>query len=185
MRASYADFVEWRRDNTAFEDLGALRRRTYNLTGSGDPQRVQGSSATASVFSLWNLGPVQGRVIGPEGEPPPAGAPLPQAARRDLVSALKDAVGGAVGASPGKARGRSALVVGQLSLALSLLLVAGLAVRMALEFRRLDLGFDLRDLLTLKADLPAGRYGSDDEVRAAIPARRAARCDPAVVLRAE
>jgi len=92
--------------------------------------------------------------------------PALQATRRDVVGALKDAGGGAVGASVRRARGRSVLVAGQLAIALSLLLVAGLAVRMALFFQRLDLGFESRELLTFKAELPAARYGADQAVRA-------------------
>jgi len=398
---SYADFVEWRRDSRSFEDLGGFRNATYNLTGAGDPLRVHGSLASASLFTLWNLEPVHGRVMQPQDDRPgaarvallshgfwsrqfgadpavvgrtlfldgepyvvvgvltprielgslsqtdvwtalaPAAAPddrenrtlyvtgrlkpgvevaqaeaeiqamakrqerehastnarwsayvqpirraltgastwtvltlmgvavalvlavacanvanlvlargaarqretavrtalgasrwrlvrqfltegavlaglggalgvllaslgldlirsvtfeqffelvtldrrvmtfsaaislltplvfglLPalQATGLDVVSALKDAGGGAVGAS--RRRGRSLLVVGQLSIALSLLLVAGLAVRMALYFQRLDIGFDFHDVLTLKAELPAGRYAADEQVR--------------------
>jgi putative ABC transport system permease protein len=404
MGASYADFVEWRRDNTTFEDLGAWQRRTYNLTGSGDARRVQGALATASLFVLWNLGPVHGRVLRPEDDKPGAvpvallshgfwerqfggdpgvvgrtirldgiphevvgvltpaieigslseievwtalspvadpadregrtlritgrlkqgvtmvtaaaeirglaerqerdhpatnarwtatvlpvrramtgantwtvlallavavalvlaiacanvanlvlargavraretavraalGAsrwrlvrqfltegtvlavlggslgvllasagldlirsvtfepffklvtvdrrvmifsavialltplvfgllPALSATARDLVSTLKDSTGGSVSAAPGRLRGRSLLVVGQLAVALSLLLVAGLAVRTALAVQKLDIGFDSRDLLTLKVELPAARYASDEQVRA-------------------
>ena len=92
--------------------------------------------------------------------------PALSATARDLVSALKDSTGGSVSAAPGRIRGRSLLVVGQLSVALSLLLVAGLAVRTALAIQQLELGFDSRDLLTLKAELPAARYASDEQVRA-------------------
>lgn len=404
MPVSYPDFVEWRRDNHSFEELGAYQRRTYNLTGEGEPQRVQGALASASLFTLWNLGPVHGRVLQPEDDRPGAprvlllshgfwsrqfasdpgivgrtlsldgephvvvgvltprieigtlgeidlwtalapvanpndresrllrvtarlkpgvelsqaaaelkaltghqerehpttnarwsaqvvpirramsgadtwtvlallvvavalvlaiacanvanlilargaarqretavraalgasrarlvlqfltegavlsvlgGAlgvllaslgldlihavtfepffqlvtvdrqvlafsaaislltplifgliPALQAAGRDVVSALKDAGGGAVGVSLRRARGRNWLVAGQLSLALALLLVAGLAVRMALHFQRLDLGFQQHDVLTLKAELPANRYAADAQVRA-------------------
>jgi putative ABC transport system permease protein len=91
--------------------------------------------------------------------------PALQASGRDVVSALKDTGGGAIGASLRQARGRSLLVVAQISLALSLLLVAGLAVRMAMAYERLNLGFESRDLLTLKAELPATRYASDEQVR--------------------
>jgi putative ABC transport system permease protein len=91
--------------------------------------------------------------------------PALQASGRDVVSALKDTGGGAIGASLRQARGRSLLVVAQISLALSLLLVAGLAVRMAMAYQRLNLGFEPRDLLTLKAELPATRYASDEQVR--------------------
>ncbi len=92
--------------------------------------------------------------------------PALQATGRDLVSALKDASGGALSGSRARVRGRSLLVVGQLAVAMSLLLVAGLSVRMAMAFQRLDLGFDAQDLLTLKAELPETRYASDDAIRA-------------------
>jgi predicted permease len=403
MGVAYADFVEWRRDNRSFEDLGAFRQAiSYNLTGAGDPQRIHGSLATASLFTLWNLEPVHGRVLQPnddrpgaprvallshgfwsrqfgadpgvvgrtvslDGEPyivvgvltpriefgslseidvwtalgavaipddreartlyvtgrlkpgvavaqaaaeiralaqrqerehPATNArwsaqvqpirhamtgantwtvlalmgvavalvlaiacanvanlvlarsaarqretavrtalgasrfrlvrqfltegavlavlggalgtvlasmgldlirsatfeqffelvtvdrrviafsaaislltpvvfgllPALQATGLDVVSALKDSGGGAVGAS--RRRGRRLLVVGQLSIALSLLLVAGLAVRMALYLQRLDLGFEFRNLLTLSAELPAPRYAADEQMRA-------------------
>jgi putative ABC transport system permease protein len=404
MPASYADFVEWRRDNHSFEDLAGYERRTFNLTGTGEPQRVQGALATASLFALWNLEAVHGRVLLPDddrrgaprtvllahgfwsrqfasdagilgralfldGEPhvvvgvltprievgtlgeidvwtalAPVGdpddrearvlrvtgrlkpgvalaqaqseltalttrqerehpatnarwsaritpirramsgadtwtvlallvvavglvlaiacanvanlvlargaarrretavraalgasrarlvvqfltegavlsvlggalgvalaslgldaihavtfepffrlvtidrrvlafsaaislatplvfglVPALQAAGRDVVGALKDAGGGAVGVSLRRARGRNWLVAGQLALALALLLVAGLAVRMALHFQRLQFGFEQRGLLTLRAELPPKRYASDAQVRA-------------------
>jgi len=403
MGVAYGDYAEWRRENRSFEDMGAFVRRTYNLTGAGDPLRVQGSLATASLFKIWNLGAVRGRVLEPEDDRPGAarvallshgfwsrqfgndprvvgrtvvlngephvvvgvltpaieigtlseidlwtplvpvadpndheartlrvtarlrpgvdvdqaaaelrtlaegqerehpatnarwsaqvrpirramtgantgamlslmgvavalvlaiacanvanlvlargaarrretavraalgasrlrlvrqfltegavlavlgGAlgvvlaglgldlirsvtfepffqlvtvdrrvvafsaaislltpiifgllPALQATGDDVVSALKDSGGGAVGASLRHARGRSLLVVAQISFALSLLLVAGLAVRMAFAYQRLNLGFDPKDLLTLKAELPAARYASDEQVR--------------------
>jgi predicted permease len=92
--------------------------------------------------------------------------PALSATGRDLVSALKDASGGAASASRARVRGRSLLVVGQLAVAMSLLLVAGLALRMAAAFQALDFGVDSRELLTLKAELPQVRYPSDDAVRA-------------------
>ena len=45
------------------------------------------------------------------------------------------------------------------------IIVAGLAVRMALAVQKLALGFDAANLLTLKAELPAARYPSDDRLR--------------------
>src|SRR6185436_10355248 len=66
MPVSYADFVEWRRDSRSFEDLGAFKRLTYNLTGAGEPERIQGAMATASLFALWNLEAVRGRVVQPD-----------------------------------------------------------------------------------------------------------------------
>ena len=69
MGASYADFVEWRREQQDLRGPGAAWRPTHlQPDGSGDPLRVQGSPATASLFALWNLGPVHGRVIQPEDD---------------------------------------------------------------------------------------------------------------------
>src|SRR5262245_283868 len=92
--------------------------------------------------------------------------PALHATRLDLVTFLKDAGGGAAGASRGRARMRGLLVSGQLAVAVTLLLVAGLAVRAAVALRELRLGFEHHGLLTLKTELPAGRYASDDAVRA-------------------
>jgi predicted permease len=65
---SYADFLEWREESTSFEGLAAGADRTYNLTGAGDPMRVHGFAATASLFTEWGLGAVLGRVIQPEDD---------------------------------------------------------------------------------------------------------------------
>jgi putative ABC transport system permease protein len=92
--------------------------------------------------------------------------PALQATRLDLVTFLKEAAGGAVGASRGRVRLRGSLVSGQLALAITLLIVAGLSVRTAVALRRLDLGFDHHGLLTLSTELPAGRYASDESVQA-------------------
>jgi predicted permease len=91
--------------------------------------------------------------------------PALQATRMDLVSALKEG-GGAIGASRRGVRGRNLLVAGQLALALALLLVAGLVVRAALALREVELGFEHRQLVMLRAELPDSRYPDDARVRA-------------------
>src|SRR5262249_14494539 len=73
MGASYADFLDWRRDNSSFVDLAAFGRRSYNLSGVGEPLRVQGSAATASFFSIGELRATGGRLIQPGDDRP--GAP--------------------------------------------------------------------------------------------------------------
>jgi predicted permease len=91
--------------------------------------------------------------------------PALQSTKVDLVAALKEG-GGSVGPSRRGARGRNLLVAGQLALALALLLVAGLVVRSALAIRQLQLGFDHRNLLMLRAELPDARYAEGAQVRA-------------------
>ena len=83
----------------------------------------------------------------------------------DLVVTLKEG-GGSVGGSTRRVFGRNLLVSGQLAVALALLLVAGLVVRAALALQELELGFDPRQLVTMKTELPEARYPSDAQIRA-------------------
>jgi putative ABC transport system permease protein len=90
-------------------------------------------------------------------------APALQAARRDLVASLRDGRAAAGGA---RGRGRGALVVVQMSLAAALLVVSVLTLRSAFALQNLDHGYDYKGLVSFAIDLPAGRYASDDAVRA-------------------
>jgi putative ABC transport system permease protein len=61
--AGAADYFDWRQRQHVFEDLGLTRPvANYNLTGAGEPERLQGARATASVFSTLRARPVIGRV---------------------------------------------------------------------------------------------------------------------------
>ena len=63
-------------------------------------------------------------------------------------------------------RRRNLLIGAQVALALSLLVVSALVVQSMLHLRKIDLGFQIRPLLTYRFDLP-GRALRDDERRAA------------------
>jgi predicted permease len=90
--------------------------------------------------------------------------PALQASRRDLTQALKEGgARGTIGARGG--RSRRGLVVVQLAMASMLLVVAGLSIRTAVRVQSLDPGFDRRDVVTLRVDLPAARYPSEAAVR--------------------
>jgi predicted permease len=61
--AGAADYFDWREQQQVFEDLGLTRPvANYNLTGSGEPERLQGARASASVFSTLRVRPLIGRV---------------------------------------------------------------------------------------------------------------------------
>lgn len=66
--------------------------------------------------------------------------------------------GGRSGASLGSARLRNGLVVGQVALALVLLVGAGLLVRSFENLRQVDLGFEPEGVLSMQIQLPNTRY---------------------------
>jgi predicted permease len=76
--------------------------------------------------------------------------------RSPNLAAIKDA-GRAVGDAPGRQRTRSALVVGQIALALTLLIVAGLMVRTVVAMRDVEPGFVRpQDIQTFTLAIPEG-----------------------------
>jgi putative ABC transport system permease protein len=57
------DFVEWRKQNRVFGQVAAFRGQTSNLTGEGEPERLLGTTVTASFFPLLGVSPELGRVF--------------------------------------------------------------------------------------------------------------------------
>ena len=81
--------------------------------------------------------------------------PAVQTARASLTQALQQ--GGRAGIG-GRAFTRDALVVGQIAVALVLLVGAGLLIRTLSNLRGIDVGFRSDRLLTLRTTLPAPKY---------------------------
>src|SRR5687768_14156444 len=44
---SYPNFLDWQKENRTFVSLSAFRTDDYNLTGSGQPERLQGRQISA------------------------------------------------------------------------------------------------------------------------------------------
>ncbi len=86
-------------------------------------------------------------------------APAVKAARVDVNHALKQGGGkGAIGDDRG--RMRSALVVSEIALALVLLIGAGLLIRTFVSLRRVDPGFDPRNVLTFEVAPNGQQYNT-------------------------
>src|SRR5829696_4139598 len=47
-----ANFLDWRRETTAFESIAAFDDFTATLSGSGEAQRIHAASASANFFEL-------------------------------------------------------------------------------------------------------------------------------------
>ncbi len=67
---SPANFLDWRRRNTVFQGVSAIAWRSYNLTGTGEPERLDGQRASANLFELLGVRPILGRGLLPEDDKP-------------------------------------------------------------------------------------------------------------------
>jgi len=57
------NFHDWRTQNTSFTDMAAIGGRSWNLTGSGEPARVDGEAVSAALFPLLQVDAALGRVF--------------------------------------------------------------------------------------------------------------------------
>ncbi|HEY0081841.1 MAG TPA: ABC transporter permease [Pyrinomonadaceae bacterium] len=83
-------------------------------------------------------------------------APALQASKSNLNETLKD--GGRTSAGVGRQRVRNLLVVSEVALSLLLLVSAGLLIKSFARLQQTELGFDPKNVLTLRVPLPEGRY---------------------------
>src|SRR5215471_8968802 len=65
---SYANYVDYRDQNQVFEQIAAFNDRTFNVTGTGEPERVMGAWSTASMFQVLGVQPLMGRTFTAEEE---------------------------------------------------------------------------------------------------------------------
>lgn len=63
---SAPNFLDWKTQQTTFEDLAALELATFNLTGSGEPQRIPAARITANLVPTLGVAPAIGRSFSPE-----------------------------------------------------------------------------------------------------------------------
>ncbi len=70
---SYPNFADWRVQNTAFDSISAVREdESFNFTGAGEPERVQGRLVSAEFFSTLGIKPLLGRDFFAEEDRPGA-----------------------------------------------------------------------------------------------------------------
>jgi putative ABC transport system permease protein len=63
-------YMEWKRRCSSFEDLAIAEGAELNLTGDGQPERLSGVRATASLFSLLGVEARLGRTFAPGEDRP-------------------------------------------------------------------------------------------------------------------
>jgi len=74
---SYLNYTDWKEQTQAFEQLAAIRAESLNLTGQGEPERINGVRITVNILSTLGVTPELGRDFLPEeGQPEKASAAL-------------------------------------------------------------------------------------------------------------
>jgi hypothetical protein len=63
---SYPNFLDWVRMSHTFQAIAAYRQNDFNLTGSGEAQRVKATQVSAAFFPLLGVSPVIGRNFSPD-----------------------------------------------------------------------------------------------------------------------
>ncbi len=84
---SFPDYVDWKRDNTAFEQIAISRRESFNLSGlqGRAPEQISGALVTANFFKVIGLTPQLGRVFTEEEDR--VGGPLRRRNQRPILAA--------------------------------------------------------------------------------------------------
>src|SRR5437660_10303363 len=67
---SPANFLDWRQQTTVFESMAAFAERSFNLTGLGEPERLDGRRVSANLFDLLGVRPILGRTFVPQEDQP-------------------------------------------------------------------------------------------------------------------
>jgi putative ABC transport system permease protein len=68
-----ANYVDWKTQQSVFEDMAALNYENFNLTGTGEPEKISAYGVTANFFSLIGIQPRLGRSFTAEEDQPGAG----------------------------------------------------------------------------------------------------------------
>jgi putative ABC transport system permease protein len=65
-----ANYADWKNQNQVFEDMAAMAWTSFNLTGDGEPERLQAYQVTANFFQLLGIKPAVGRGFTPDEDKP-------------------------------------------------------------------------------------------------------------------
>src|SRR5438093_5766604 len=67
-----ANYADWKEQSQAFEQIEAIAGRTMNLTGTGEPARINVDCITAGLFPMLGVKAASGRLFVPEDDSPEA-----------------------------------------------------------------------------------------------------------------
>ena len=58
---SPANFLDFQRESTSYQQMGAYQQVDFNLSGQGDPETVYATEASANFFDILDMKPILGR----------------------------------------------------------------------------------------------------------------------------
>lgn len=67
---SVGNYADWKAQSQSFEHLAAFNGTSFNLTGSGEPERLYGAMVTPEFFKTGELAPALGRYFLPDEDQP-------------------------------------------------------------------------------------------------------------------
>jgi predicted permease len=67
---SPANFLDWQKQNHAFERMALYSSETLNVTGSGKPEAISAATVTDGFFDIFGPQPLMGRTFLPEEDQP-------------------------------------------------------------------------------------------------------------------
>jgi len=73
---SMGNFMEWRARNRVFQDMGTLDNSSYQLTGGGTPEQVNGAIIMAGFLRALGVQPLLGRAFTEQDDQPGAAKSL-------------------------------------------------------------------------------------------------------------
>jgi putative ABC transport system permease protein len=65
---AYPDVLDWRADAKSFEEIGVIRRATFNLAGADQAERATGARVSVNFFRVFGVQPQLGRSFSAEEE---------------------------------------------------------------------------------------------------------------------
>ena len=70
--AAYLNFLDWQRQAQTLSSMAIYRNQDYNVTGSGEAERLSGYMISAGFFSTLGLNPILGRAFRRDDDQPGA-----------------------------------------------------------------------------------------------------------------
>src|SRR6185295_1113521 len=65
-RTAPANFFDWKKQNTVFEDVAAFGASSMTLTGDGEPEQLVGARVSSGYFAIVGVDPILGRAFLPD-----------------------------------------------------------------------------------------------------------------------